>query len=77
MQPILFILAALALIGSGVACDWEGIDSASISIEPIPGGYRAIFEGGNCSFSAEGPELLPALDALYASMWCDWAASEA
>ena len=37
MQP-LFLLAALALIGSSLACDWEEIDSASISIEPIPGG---------------------------------------
>lgn len=76
MQP-LFLLAALAIIGSSMACDWDEIEQASILIEPIPGGYRAVFMGGNCTFSGEGSEMLPALDALYASMWCDWTASEA
>jgi len=42
MQPILFILAALALIGSAVACDWQDIDGASIEIKAIPGGFRAL-----------------------------------
>lgn len=80
MQPIFFLaaLAMLAMILPTVAeCDWRSLDHASIQIDAIPGGYRVIFDSGNCSYSAEGSEVLPALDALLASLWCDWAAREA
>ncbi len=76
------ILAALALVliapPASAGCDWQAIEHASIQIDVIPGGYRAVFMSGeNCTFSGEGPELLATLDNLLASMWCDWAASEA
>jgi hypothetical protein len=76
MQPILF-LAALAMITAASGCDWQAIEHASIQIDIIPGGYRAIFGGGNCTIAAEGPEVLPALDTLLAHMWCDWSMREA
>lgn len=80
MRTILFFGLLFTLAGMAGAeaetCDWQDIEHATISIDSIPGGYRAVFQGGNCTFSAEGPEVLPALDGLLASLWCDWSASK-
>ena len=79
--PIPAALAAVALVlialpvGAAAGCDWQAIEHASIEISAIPGGYRAIFDGGNCTIASEGPEVLATLDSLMASMWCDWSAS--
>ena len=66
------LLYVLYEIGGAAGCNWQAIEHASIQIDAIPGGYRAVFDGGNCSYSAEGSEVLPCLDALLASLWCDW-----
>lgn len=73
MIPVLIF--ALAFITLSPACDWQEIDHASIQIDRTAGGYRAIFDGGNYTFSGEGPEMLPALDSLMATLWCEWAHS--
>lgn len=71
-------LALVLIILPTSSCNWEEISSATITISEVPNGFRAVFMSGeNCTFSGEGPELLATLDNLLASMWCDWAASEA
>ena len=71
------LLYVLYEIGGAAGCNWQQIDGGTIQIDAIPGGYRAVFMAGeNCTISSEGPEVLPALDALLASLWCDWSIRE-